>query len=98
MSLSNQQRRYLRGLSHSLKPVVTVAAKGLSETVLEEIELALDRHELVKIRMRGEREIRKAWSDAISQQFSAIRVHQVGHVACYYRRNVKKPLIEFPGS
>ena len=42
MTLSNRQIRHLRGLTHSLQPVVIVADKGLSENVMAEIELALD--------------------------------------------------------
>jgi RNA-binding protein len=90
MSLSNQQRRYLRGLTHALNPVVTIAGKGLSE------ETALARHELIKIRLRGDRDTRTAWISSISQQFAADLVQQIGHTASFYRRNSKKPVIEMP--
>ncbi|HMB59267.1 MAG TPA: YhbY family RNA-binding protein, partial [Xanthomonadales bacterium] len=53
MSLSTQQIRYLRGLSHHLRPVVTIADKGLSENVLAELDSALDTHELIKVKLRG---------------------------------------------
>jgi RNA-binding protein len=96
MSLSNQQRRYLRGLTHALNPVVTIAGKGLSETVLTEIETALARHELIKIRLRSDRDTRAAWISSISQQFAADLVQQIGHTASFYRRNSKKPVIEMP--
>ena len=33
MSLSNAQRRYLRGLTHGISPVVMVGDKGLTDTV-----------------------------------------------------------------
>lgn len=97
MPLSNAQRRYLRGLTHDLKPVVTLAEKGLSDNVLAEIEQALEHHELIKVKLRAEREQRGAWIDEISRRFKAELVHQIGQVACYYRRHPKKPKLALPG-
>ena len=97
MPLTSQQIRYLRGLTHSLQPVVMVADNGLSENVMTEIESALQHHELVKIKLRADRETRTAWIARISEQCSAEKVHVIGHVACFFRRNKKKPVIVIPG-
>ncbi|MGY6555965.1 MAG: YhbY family RNA-binding protein [Wenzhouxiangella sp.] len=96
MPLSNTQRRYLRGLTHDLSPVVTVADKGLSDNVQAEIELALEHHELIKVKLRAEREQRALWIEQISAHFGAELVHQIGQIACYYRRHPKKPKIALP--
>ena len=71
MSLSPRQKRHLRGLTHALQPVVIVGDKGLTEAVMAEIELALDHHELVKIRLRSDRETRTAWADKIGDATGA---------------------------
>ena len=97
MTLSNRQIRHLRGLTHSLQPVVIVADKGLSENVMAEIEAALDHHELVKIKLKSDRETRTAWIREISDRCQAETVHVIGQVACFFRRNKKKPVIELPG-
>lgn len=97
MSLTNSQLRYLRGLTHHLKPVVMVSDKGLSENVMVEIETALDHHELVKIKLRGERDTREAWIKEIVEKSGALPVHSIGQVACFFRRNPKKPIIALPG-
>jgi RNA-binding protein len=96
MTLSNSQIRYLRGLTHHLKPVVMVADKGLSENVMAEIDSALDHHELVKIKLRGEREARDTWTKEIVKITGAQKIHSIGQVACFFRRNPKKPVIELP--
>lgn len=96
MSLSNRQLRYLRGLTHNIKPVVTVSDKGLSETVMAEIELALAHHELVKIKLRGDRETRGAWAVEIQRRCGTELVHSIGQVACFFRRNPEKPVIALP--
>ncbi|MBS3744124.1 MAG: YhbY family RNA-binding protein [Wenzhouxiangellaceae bacterium] len=87
MSLSNRQIRYLRSLCHELSPVVMVADKGLSENVRAEIQGALDSHELIKVKLRAEREQRKAWIDSIIDETSAELVQKIGQVACFYRPN-----------
>ena len=96
MTLNNRQIKHLRGLSHDLHPVVMVGDKGLSENVLEEIEQALDHHELIKVRIRADREQRREWMDQIATQCAAERVHAIGQVVCYFRRNPKKPTVELP--
>ena len=97
MSLTNRQLRHLRGLTHHLKPVVMVGDKGLSENVRTEIETALNHHELIKIKLRGDRETRSTWTAEIKSSFNAETVHSIGQVACFFRRNKKKPVIELPG-
>ena len=97
MPLTSQQIRYLRGLTHHLQPVVMVGDKGLSENVMMEIETALDHHELVKIRLRTDRDSRKVWITQINETCRAEKVHVIGQVACFFRRNPKKPVIALPG-
>jgi RNA-binding protein len=94
--LNNRQLRYLRGLTHDLNPVVMIGDKGLSDNVLEEIELALDHHELIKVRIRADREQRREWMKHIAEHCDAEQVHSIGQVACYYRRNPKRPTVQLP--
>lgn len=96
MSLNARQRKHLRGLSHALQPVVTVADKGLTENVMAEIEIALNHHELVKIKLRVDRDTRTALAEDISKRCRAERVHAIGQVVCYFRRNPEKPVIALP--
>ena len=53
MSLTERQKRHLQGLAHHLKPVVMVGQAGLTEGVLNEVGVALDHHELIKIKLAG---------------------------------------------
>ncbi|HHA19200.1 MAG TPA: YhbY family RNA-binding protein, partial [Methylophaga sp.] len=38
MAVNDKQKRYLRGLAHPIKPVVMIGNKGLTDTVLAEID------------------------------------------------------------
>ncbi len=94
MPLSNPQRRQLKGLAHHLKPVVMVGQHGLSDGVLNEVGIALDTHELIKVRIStGEREQRQEAISAICAHSGAETVQTIGHVAVFYLRHPKKPKI-----
>lgn len=53
-NLSSKQRSALKGKAHHLNPVVQVGAQGLSETLLQELQRALDKHELIKLQLPGQ--------------------------------------------
>lgn len=96
-SLNKEQLQYLRGLCHHLNPVVMVAAKGLSENVINELETALNHHELIKVKIRAEREERKALIEEMVNLTQANLIQTIGQTACLFRRNANQPRIALPG-
>jgi RNA-binding protein len=97
IALSNPQKRYLRGLAHDLKPVVMVGAKGVGESLLAELDQALELHELVTVMVAAEdREQRDQWIAALVDGSDAALVARIGHVAVLYRRSKDKPLVILP--
>lgn len=96
-SLSAAQKRHLRALAHHLKPVILMGAKGLSEALIAELRLALDRHELVKVKLAAEdKEEREALIEALCEATGAALVQKIGNVAVLFLRNTKQPLIVLP--
>lgn len=96
-ALSNAQKRYLRGLAHDLKPVVQVGAKGISDALIAELDLALTQHELIKIKIAAEdRETRDQWIATLAEKSAAALVDRIGHTAVLYRCNPEKPLVILP--
>jgi RNA-binding protein len=86
--LQNHQRRALKQRAHHLKPVVLLGAAGLTEAVLAEIELALDHHELIKVRVNGgDRDMRDAQVMTIVEETGAALVQRIGNIAVLYRTN-----------
>lgn len=85
----NEQKASLKSLrarAHKLKPVVTVADKGLTESVLMEIERALADHELIKVKIRvGDN--RKEISNQICTETGAELIQQIGGIALLLRRS-----------
>ena len=96
-TLSNAQKRYLRGLAHELKPVILVGAKGVTAALLAELDAALEQHELIKAKVAAEdRETRDSWIAALVDGAGATLVGRIGHVAVLYRPRKDKPLVILP--
>jgi RNA-binding protein len=99
MALSERQKKHLRRLGHDLHPVVRVGQRGINPGVLEELEIALDHHELVKLRARaGSRDTRDDILEQLANQTGAELVHRIGNVALFYRKNKKLQKVLLPDS
>jgi len=86
MKLSTKQIAHLRGLAHSLNPVVMIGNNGLTENVVKEIELNLNVHELIKVQVAGDdRVARKAMFEEICKLTNAIAVHHIGKQLVFRR-------------
>ncbi len=87
-SLKGFQKKYLRGLAHSLKPVVQIGREGITEGVIRAIDECLFRHELIKVRFTDFKE--KDQKEALTGDFTAKTggelVGMIGHTAILYRR------------
>ncbi|GAA5213794.1 ribosome assembly RNA-binding protein YhbY [Corallincola platygyrae] len=93
MQLTNKQKQYLKAEAHPLKPVVLLGANGLTEGVLAEIEIALNHHELIKVKLPGDdREMRHAVVDAIVRETQAINVQLIGKTVILYRPSDDKKI------
>jgi RNA-binding protein len=89
------QRKYLRGLAHGLKPVVQVGQWGLTDKVVEQIQVQLLAHELIKVRLR-EPDDKKALAEEMAQRTGAELCGLVGHTAILYRPHPDEPQIKLP--
>jgi len=93
--LDSRQLRHLRSLAHALKPVVRLGQHGLSDAVTRELDIALTRHELVKVKLAAaDRDSRKAQLDVLNGSVGSIVVQQLGHTATLYRRSADRPKID----
>jgi RNA-binding protein len=99
MSLSETQKKYLRGLGHNLKPLIMIGDAGLTDAVRAEFESTLAHHELVKIRVRvGDRKLRDAVIADIGKSANAEIIQRIGNMALLFRPNPdKKDPLVIPG-
>jgi RNA-binding protein len=95
--LTGKQRRHLRALGHHLDPVVQIGKSGVGESVIAALDEALQRHELVKVRIGTEcpedrHEVAEALAPAVKGQVAQV----LGRTVLIYRRNPKEQKIQLP--
>ncbi|EGG30713.1 MAG: ribosome assembly RNA-binding protein YhbY [Aequoribacter sp.] len=89
--MKNIEKRQYRAIGHKLKPIVTVGGSGLSETVIAEVDRALNDHELIKIKCAGmDRDSKAEIISDLCGELNAEAVQVIGNTALLLRRS-KKP-------
>ena len=101
-TLDNRLLKQYRAIAHKLNPIVTVGGQGLTEGIQNELERALNDHELVKIKVSvGDREARDQVIEALIEGCGAELVQKIGHTATLLRHapnadprksNLQRPL------
>ncbi len=90
-ALSAGQKKYLKGVAHSLKALVHIGKEGISPGVFNSISSELTNHELVKIKIGGNNSIdRHQASKAIAADTGSTLIQLVGKTFVLYRANPKK--------
>ena len=98
VTLTGKQRRFLRGLGHALEPVVRLGSPGLTDAVTRQLDQALGRHELVKVRVGGgTKERARDLAERIAAGTGAAVAQVLGHTLLVYRPKKKDPKIRLPG-
>lgn len=94
--LSKNAQKFLRGIAHDTKPVLTIADKGITENILIELDICLKQHELIKIKMRTDRDTRQQYISQLLKESGAHLIQSIGQTLTIYRANPKKPVFELP--
>lgn len=93
-SIDQNTRRQLKRLAHHLKPVVQTGGAGLTEAVVEEIQHALEHHELIKVKLvAADRDARDEMAREICDRTSAVLVQRIGGIGVFYRENPETPKV-----
>jgi RNA-binding protein len=88
IEITPAQRRALRAAAHHLKPVVSISQKGLTPSVLAEIDRCLKAHELIKLRLYGiERDDREALFAEICSALDCAEVQHIGNLLVLWREH-----------
>ena len=95
--LTGKQRRYLRALGHHREPVVQVGKDGISEGLVAALDVALETHELVKVKL-GEAAgaDRRALGAAVAEAVGGELVQVLGRTVLVYRRRKIDPELTLP--
>ena len=86
LKLTPAQRSDLRSQAHGLAPVVMIGDSGLTPAVIKEIDVSLNSHGLIKIRVLGDdRDARISHYETICADLGAAPVQQIGKLLVMYR-------------
>lgn len=86
MALDQAKIKQLRAIGHQLKPVVTISENGITDGVLNELERALNDHELIKVKLSfDDRDAKAEAIDAICKASQAEKVQSIGKIVLLYR-------------
>ncbi|WP_066095650.1 ribosome assembly RNA-binding protein YhbY [Xanthomonas massiliensis] len=95
--LTPAQTRFLRGQAHGLKALLQIGGKGLTPAFVAELDVALEHHELLKVKVAAEdREARDALIDELAERSGSALVQRIGHIAVLYRPAREKRQIILP--
>ena len=86
--LTNNQKKYLRGIAHGLNPMIMIGANGVSESLMAELESTLTHHEILKIKIASaDRDERKEIIEHLLKESGALLVQTIGKICVIYRQN-----------
>lgn len=96
MALTPKQRQFLRGLAHSMEPVVRVGKGGVSESVVAEARRTMAAHELIKVRIEADGDARRVLAEELAAAVGAEIAGLIGKMAIFYRPFDDEPDIKLP--
>ncbi len=93
--LTSKQKKYLKYLAHDLSPMFQVGKDGVSTEMIEGINQAIERHELLKIKVLNNCDdpLKQIALDLSAGTRSDI-VQIIGHVIVIYKRSKNHPRID----
>lgn len=86
IELTPAQRKEHRAGAHHLDPVVMIGAEGLTPAVKKEVDLALNAHGLIKVRVfSDDRAAREAMLAELAEGLSAAPIQHIGKLLVLWR-------------
>ena len=95
LELTGRQRKYLRGLAHSLDARVQVGQSGVTDGVIGAVDNALASQELIKVRLHEPAD-KKADANTLAERTGSALCGLVGHTVVLYRPDLEEPRIKIP--
>lgn len=90
IDLKSNQKKYLRGLAHKLKPVIQIGQNGISDTVIKAIVEALNHHELIKVKFIEDKakELKQQMATQLMDECTGTHLAgMIGHTAIFYKES-----------
>lgn len=94
--INGKQRSYLKSLAHNIDPILIIGKNGITETVLKQVDEALEARELVKIKLLDTSFLNaNDVANTMAEELRAEFVQSIGGKFVLYRES-KEPKINIP--
>lgn len=95
--LTGKQKRYLRKEAHHLGPIFQIGKGGISENMIEQLNEALEKRELIKVHiLQNNMDDHKEVANSISEQTESELVQLIGSIIILYKESKENKKIELP--
>lgn len=91
MELRGKQKQFLKKEAHHLQPIFQIGKAGLSEEIMQQIDDALEKRELIKINLlQNTEETASDVAERVAEQLDAEVVQQIGKTIVFFRESTKE--------
>ena len=95
--LKGKQARYLRGLGHSMKPLLQVGKSGITESFITQLKSALETHELLKVKVgKSSPSDLKESAEQLASKVPCQVAQSIGKTLLLYKERTENPTIVLP--
>ena len=95
--ITSKQRSFLRSLAHEIEPSVFLGKSGLTQNVIDEIDVNLEKREIVKVKLQEGCELTpKEVADKVGEVLGAEFIQAIGRKFTLYRESEDYKKIELP--
>ncbi|WP_132370544.1 ribosome assembly RNA-binding protein YhbY [Melghiribacillus thermohalophilus] len=95
--LTGKQKRFLRSKAHHLTPIFQVGKSGVNENMIQQIDDALEKRELIKVSiLQNCFEDKDEIAHQLTDGTGAELVQLIGHTIVLYKESKEHKTIELP--
>ena len=95
--LTGKQKSYLKGLAHTMQPIIQVGKNGVNDPLIKTVYDALEARELIKVSiLQNCFEEPKAIAAEIATVIDAEIIQVIGKTIVFYKESSKKKQIVLP--
>lgn len=95
--LTGKQKRYLRKEAHHLDPIFQIGKGGLNENMIEQVNEALEKRELIKLHiLQNNMDDHKEIASTMAEQTNSELVQLIGNIIVLYKESNENKKIELP--
>ena len=97
--LTGKQRSYLKSIANRTKPIMQIGKAGITDSFLQQLELALESREIVKINILENSDLNtKEAASTVAEAVDGEFVQAIGNKIVIYKESKNNKKIELPKS